>query len=183
MNQVLDTIKRRRSIRKFKSNQIKPDELDKIIEAAIHAPTARNDQPWHFTIIQNKKLMDHINVEAKKVMAGSPLDWVSSLGRNERLNIFYNAPTVIIVSGRKDAVSPLVDCSAAIQNMLIAAESLEIGSCWIGFAKYYFQKADNVDKLSIPEGYEPYYGVSLGYKASYNNQAPERNKKVTNYIL
>lgn len=183
MSQVLDTIKRRRSTRKFKSNQIKPEQLDKIIDAAIHAPTAHNDQPWHFTIIQNKKLIAHINAEAKKVMAESPLDWVSSLGKNERINIFHDAPTVIIVSGRKDAVSPLVDCSAAIQNILIAAESLEIGSCWIGLAKYYFQKPDNVDKLGLPEGYEPYYGVSLGYKAPYNNQAPERNKKVTNYIL
>lgn len=114
MNQVLDTIKRRRSIRKFKSNQIKPEQLDKIIEAAIHAPTAHNDQPWHFTIIQNKKLISHINSEAKKVMAESPLGWVSSLGKKERINIFHDTPTVIIVSGRKEAVSPLVDCSAAI---------------------------------------------------------------------
>ncbi|MEN6329424.1 MAG: nitroreductase family protein [Methanobacteriaceae archaeon] len=182
MNQVLEIIKNRRSIRKFKPEQIQPEELDKIIEAAIYAPTARNDQPWHFTIIQNKELMDYINLEAKKEMAKSPVDWMAKLGKNEKLNIFHDAPTVIIVSGRKDAVSPLVDCSAAIQNMLIAAESMEIGSCWIGLARHFFIKPKNVEKLDLPRGYEPYYGVSLGYKASYNNRAPERNKNVTNYI-
>ena len=182
MNKVLETIKNRRSIRKYSSEQIKNEELDIILESAIYAPTGHNDQPWHFTVIQNKELIDEMSVESKKLMAESPVDWMAKMGKSEQLHLFYNAPTVIVVSGKKDAVSPLVDCCAAIQNMLIAAESLDIGSCWIGLVKFFFENPENVAKFNLPENYEPYYAVCFGYKGSLNNKAPERNKNVVNYI-
>ncbi len=182
MNEVLETIKSRRSIRKYRSEQIKNEELDMILEAAIYAPTGHNDQPWHFTVIQNKELIDEMSVKSKDAMAESPVNWMASMGRAENLHLFYNAPTVIVVSGKKDAVSPLVDCCAAIQNMLIAAESLDIGSCWVGLVKFFFENPENVAKFNLPENYEPYYAVCLGYKDSSNNIAPERKIEVVNYI-
>ena len=99
MNEVLETIKNRRSIRKYSSEQIKNEELDMILESAIYAPTGHNDQPWHFTVIQNKELIDEMSVESKKLMAESPVDWMAKMGRAENLHLFYNAPTVIVVSG------------------------------------------------------------------------------------
>jgi flagellar M-ring protein FliF len=72
---------------------------------------------------------------------------------------------------------------AAIQSMLIAAESMNIGSVWLGLMRFFFQKEDEVRKLGIPEGYQPYYGVALGYKAEEKAQpAPKRNRDVVNYI-
>ena len=182
MNEVLETIKNRRSIRKYGSEQIKDEELDMILEAAIYAPTGHNDQPWHFTVIQNKELIDEMSAESKKLMAESSVDWMVNMGKSEHLHLFYNAPTVVVVSGKKDAISPLVDCCAAIQNMLIAAESLDIGSCWIGLVKFFFEGPENVAKFNLPENYEPYYAVCLGYKGSSNNKAPERKREVVNYI-
>jgi len=182
MNQVIKTIKNRRSVRKYQSQQITDDELQNIIEAGIFAPTAHNDQPWHFTVIQNQELIQLMNQESKKLMKTSEVDWIANMGKNENLNIFYDSPTVIVVSGRKTALSPLVDCSAAIQNILIAAESLNIGSCWIGLAKFFFANPENVKKMNIPAGYEPYYAISIGYKDSANRRGPERNKDVVNYI-
>ena len=182
MNEVLETIKSRRSIRKYSEEQIKDEEIDMILESAVYAPTGHNDQPWHFTVIQNKELIDEMSVESKKLMAESSVEWMVNMGKAENLHLFYNAPTVIVVSGKKDAVSPLVDCCAAIQNMLIAAESLDIGSCWIGLVKFFFEDPENVAKFNLPENYEPYYAISFGYKGSFNNKAPERNKNVVNYI-
>lgn len=144
MNNVLQTIKNRRSIRKYLPKQIKDQELDIILDSAIHAPTGGNNQPWHFTVIQNKEFIDYMNVEAKKAIiqnkkivdsinteakkASDDLpkfgDNILKLGNSKNFNIFYDAPTVIIVSGRKDTVSPFADCCAAIQNMLLAAERL-----------------------------------------------------------
>lgn len=91
---------------------------------------------------------------------------------------------LIIVSGNKNALSPKVDYSAAIQNMLLAAESLNIGSVWIGLITFFLKLEDEVRKLGVPEGYEPYYGVALGYK-SLNKEiiAPKRNLNVVNYII
>lgn len=182
MNTVLETIKNRRSVRNYLNQQITDEELETIIEAGIYAPTAHNDQPWHFTVIQKQEFIEHMNQEAKKVMKTSDVDWISNMGKNESFNIFYQSPTVVVVSGRKTAISPLVDCCAAIENMLLAAESIDLGTCWIGLARFFFENPENVEKLSIPAGYEPYYAVSIGYKATNNNKGPERNKNVTNYI-
>ena len=66
--------------------------------------------------------------------------------------------------------------------MLLAAESMDIGSCWIGFAKFYFQNKEKMKKFAIPEGYEVHFGVSLGYKVKENPKALERNKDVFTYF-
>lgn len=182
MNLVLENIKSRRSVRQYKNEQIKDEELDRILEAATYAPTGGNDQPWHFTVIQNEDLTNEINEGAKAVMKEMDVGWIAQMGSNEQFNIFHRAPTVIIVSGRKDAVTPMIDCSAAVQNMLLAAESMDIGSCWIGFAKFFFENPENMKKFNIPENYEVHFGVSLGYKVQKNPEASERNKEVFNYF-
>ncbi|MCK9150457.1 nitroreductase family protein [Methanobacterium alcaliphilum] len=182
MNQVIKTIKTRRSERKYSDEQIKDEELNEIMEAAIYAPSGHNEQSWHFTIIQNKDLINEISNGAKEVMKKCDVEWIAKMGAVKELNIFHRAPTVIIVSGRKNAVTPEIDCSAAVQNMLLAAESLEIGSCWIGFAKFYFQSAENMEKFKIPDGYEVYFGVSLGYKVRNIKNALERKRDVFTYF-
>ena len=182
MNKVLEVIKSRRSVRSYKPEQIKQEELDAIIEAAIHAPSGHNTQPWHFTVVQDPAVIRHISDVAKEYMARVPFDWIKNLGLNPDYVISYNAPTVIIVSGRKDAITWKTDCDAAIQNMLIAAESLDIGTVWLGFAPFCFRKEGEAEKIGVPEGYEPHYGVALGYKAKESQGVPKRNYDVVNYI-
>lgn len=90
---------------------------------------------------------------------------------------------LIIVSGRKDVISWWAECAAAIQNILIAAESLNIGSVWLGLTTYCFKKEGETEKIGVPEGYEPYYGIALGYKShDIQTTAPIRNYNVINYI-
>lgn len=182
MNIVMETIKNRRSIRKYLPEQIKDEELNTIIEAGIYAPTAHNEQPWHFTIVQNKELIDHISAKSKEFMAICDVDWIAKMGSNEKLHLFYNAPTVIVVSGKDESYSSLTDCSAAIQNMMLAAESLNIGSCWIGLVSFFFEQKEEMKKLDIPEGYTPFYAVTFGYKKATPSRTPERNKDVVTYI-
>jgi len=182
MNQVLETIKKRRSIRKYLPEQLKEAELRAILEAGAYAPSAHNEQSWHFTVIRNKELVDRISAKTKEVMAAQTADWVKDMGNNKGFHLFYGAPAVIVVSMKKDAMSPLVDCSAAIENMLLAAESLDIGSCWIGLVRYYFALKDELPRLELPEGYEPCYAVALGYKGVRPSHALPRKENVVNYI-
>lgn len=183
MNNVIETIKNRRSVRRYKSEQIKNTELEAIIETGMYAATGHNDQPWHFTVIQNKELLDYISTKTKKYMLESNTDWIVSMAQNEKLHVFYNAPTVIIVSGKNGAYSPLTDCSAAIQNMMVAAESLNIGSVWVGLVSYFLEHSEEVSKLNIPEFYTPYYALCLGYKdLSKPMRVPERRRDVINII-
>ena len=182
MNEVLRTIKSRGSTRAFKQEQLKQEEIGLIIEAGIYAPTGHNTQPWHFTVIQSRDVIEHISDTAKSVMATVELDWIKNMGMNPEFDITYKAPTLIIVSGRTDALTWRTDCDAAIQNMMIAAESLNIGSVWVGFAAFCFKIEGEAEKIGIPNGYEPYYGVALGYKLHAPAPAPKRNYDVVHYI-
>lgn len=182
-NSVLETIMNRRSIRSYKDEQLTDGEVQAILGAGIQAPSANNSQSWHFTVIQNKNIIDFISDKSKEVMRKSDNETIVKMGQSG-VNIFYNAPTVVIVSGREDVQSSLVDCSAAIENMLIAAESIRVGSVWIGFVRFFFSLVEEVKKLNIPEGYVPYYAVALGYKRDDNKMTvpSNRNKNVVNYI-
>jgi nitroreductase len=176
MNEVLKAIASRRSGRRFLPAQIKDDELEAILEAGLQAPSAHNDQSSYFAVVQRPELIEEMSEGSKAEMRKAPYDWMAEMGKNEALNIYYKAPTVVIAAGRKDAISPLVDVSASIQNMLIAAESLGVGNCWIGFAKFYFTGPERYQKLGIPEGYEVYYGVALGYRPDGQAAKPPARK-------
>lgn len=182
MNKIIDTIKSRRSVRKFKEDKIKEEELLAILDAAIHAPSGHNDQPWHFTVIENKEMLERINMEAKEEMIKSEEEWICKIGKSSR-NILHDAPTLIIVSGRSDTYSPLIDASAATENLMIAATSLNIGTCWVGLVNYFFKNLENIELLGIKEGYQPFYAIAVGYiKEGYEAPKINRNKDVVNYI-
>ncbi len=183
MNEVLKAIKSRRSLRKYRPEQIKQEELGMIIEAGIYAPSGHNSQPWHFTVVQDRKVIEHINDISKKLMATMEIEWIKKIGLDPDADITYKAPTLIIVSGKEDVPSSKIDCCAAVENMLLAAESLNIGSVWLGFAIFGIQTPGEAKKLDVPEGYEPYYAFVLGYKEQDSQpDVPSRNYDVVNYI-
>lgn len=155
MNETLQTIKNGRSIRSYLPEQIKDEELALIIGAGIYAPTANNDQPWHFTIIQNREKIKYISDKTKDLMSKSETPWMKNMGLNPKMHISYNAPTLIIVSGNKAALAPKIDCSAAIENMLIASESLNIGSVWLGVITFFFKLEEEVKNLVCHKDMNP----------------------------
>jgi len=183
MNEVLNVIKKRRSIRTYAKEQLSQDNLDLIILAGIYAPTANNEQPWHFTVVQNAEMLARINAECSRGMALSDNEWMRKMGANPAFRFTYGAPTLIIVSGKKEATAFAADCSAAIENMILAAASLGIGSVWLGLVNFFFNAEDSIKDLGIPDGYKPFYGVAFGYNSSEKEAAgPKRKTDVVNYI-
>lgn len=106
------------------------------------------------------------------------MEHLRNLGKDKNFNCLYNAPTLIIVSGNENSPIPLdADCAAATQNMLIAAESLGIGSCWIFFVLLAFQSSQGTQllkELLIPENYNPIHAATFGYKENVNISTPPR---------
>jgi len=186
MNSVIETIKSRRTVRKYKPDQIKEEELQAILDAAKYAPSAHNDQSWHFTVVQDRAVMDELGKACKLATQKKTTDeLLKKIVFNEELDIFYGAPTIVVVSGEEKAMMPAIDCAAATQNMLLAAESLGIGSCWNGIAAFLFMGEgweEYAQRLRIPEGYRPYYAVALGYKASKPQKALPRREGTINFI-
>lgn len=193
MNETINSIKNRRSTRIFLTEQIKEDELKVIIDAGLSAPSAGNLQTWHFTVVQNKELLDQLSNASKEVGRSVDHEVIRQLGNNIKFHTFYKAPTVVIVSGDKNGITTEADCAAATQNMLIAAESLGVGSCWVGYVSYLFgyipnklgsDKGEEYKKqLGIPDTHKPYYAVALGYKESERNgNAPAKRENTVNHI-
>ena len=182
MNGVISAIHSRRSVRKYKPEQIKEEELNEIITAGLYAPSAVNQQSWHFTVIRDKVKIDSLAADVKGLLHTHKNEHVRGYAKIEKYHVFYNAPAVVLVSLDNDALNPLADCSAAIQNMLLAAESLGIGSCWIGMTSVYFTDTSHNAEFGIPEGFQPRFAVCLGYPAAEKGKAPARRAGTINYL-
>lgn len=181
MNETIKIIMTRRSIRKYQPEQISRDELQTILEAGTFAPSAMNQQPWHFTVIQNRELFQKLNEACKTALVKTNNKSFAERTRGislENFNIFHHAPTLIIVSGDEQAIAPQNDCSLALENMFLAAESLGIGSCWMHAIKLFYATDDGKtflhQELQIPEGYTPVGSGVFGYKAGESPAAPAR---------
>lgn len=183
MNEVIKNILKRRSCRMFKEDKIDKSILLEIIKAGTYAPSAMNQQPWHFTVISNKELIDQLSFSTKEILKNHDLEYVRKYGNNEKFHVFYNAPSIILVSHTENAYEPKVDCAAATQNMLLAAESLGIGSCWVELVSFLFEKETEVSKkLEIPNGYKPLHAIALGYSKLDNIPVPKHKENTVNFI-
>ncbi|HEY3426852.1 MAG TPA: nitroreductase family protein, partial [Negativicutes bacterium] len=95
------------------------------------------------------------------------------------------APTLVLVSGKEDGLVIEADCAAATQNMLLAAESIGLGACWINLTLFAFagdKGTQYKQQLGVPAGYKPFYSVVLGYKKIEAVNAPARKENLINYI-
>lgn len=139
----------RRSIRKYKDQKIIKENIDKILKAAMYAPSAMNLQAWHFIVIDDKEIM---------------IETIKSIPYAE---ILRQSATAIIVCGdssvEKNESWLLQNCSAAIQNILISAYGLGIGSCWIAIHGMDDVYKNIKTQFKLPENIVPVSLISLGY--------------------
>ena len=136
-------------------------------------------------MIQNRELLGRLNLAAKEA-ARQLVGPLSDLGNDVNFNCLYGAPTLIIVSGNEKAPMPLdADCAAATENLLLAAESIGLGSCWIYFVLLAFSSPQGSElrkELKIPDGYRPYSSAVFGYKENVVVDVPARKPNLITYI-
>jgi nitroreductase len=185
MNDVIKAIKSRRSHRKYRPEQIGENELLTIMDCAIHAPSGMNQQKWHFTVIQNKALLDKMVNRAKENLKNADNEFMRKRAEDPGFNLYYNAPAVVVITADEKAPFTELDCGAAAENIALAAESFNIGSCLIAMSGFIFD-GEGVEELKkelgIPEGYRHVISVALGYKEVENPPVPPKNKEAVNYI-
>ena len=161
---AIETIYKRRSIRKFQDKQVERGTITTLLKAAFAAPTAANCQPWEFIVIDEPEKLSEL--KDKLVFAR------------------YNAPAAIVVCGNMKLAFKgpgkemwVQDCSAAIENILIAATSIGLGSVWIGI----YPLESNVQAvkkiLNIPEYVTPLGIVYIGYSAEEKEARTRFNEK------
>jgi len=177
MNETIKTILERRSVRRFKPEQISRADIETAVDCGLHAPSAMNTQNWHFSVVRNRDLIDELNAKTKAAL--SPAFRERMLERyngDEDFSVFYGAPTVVIVAGDGGDGYADANCALAAENICLAAQSLGISSCIIGMAALMFSAPDAGEycsRLKIPAGYKVRYAIALGYPAM-EPQKPER---------
>ena len=186
MNQTITSILERRSIRAFKSEPIPEQKINWILEAGLYAASARNKQPWFFSVVSNKAIFDKITKGTLETMRKTNLEQYKIKAQDPHFSPFYNAPIVIFLSGKDDEASARIDCANAAQNMCVAAYSLGLGSCYLRSFKQAFEDPELATELNqelgLPKGYSTIYAVALGYPNESHPVAPHRNRDVIRYI-
>ena len=155
MAETLKTIISRRSVRNFKSDMVPKDIIEKIVQAGTYAPTGRGKQSPIIIAVTNKELRDRLSKMNARI-----------LGKGEDFDPFYNAPVCLIVLANKEMPTYLYDGTLVMANLMLAAEDLGVGSCWIHRAKEEFMTDEGreiLKSLGIEGDYEGIGHCVLGY--------------------
>ena len=173
MNEVIKNIETRRSVRKFKSDMLPTEIIDEIIETGTYAASGMNRQPSIIIAVTDKEVRDKLSRLNAKIM-GTP-----------NMAPFYGAPVVLIVLADKSYPTYLYDGSLVMGNLMLAAHSLNIGSCWIHRAKEEFEMEEGKEilkSLGIDGEYEGIGHCILGYTDGKEPEAPPRKENCVYHI-
>ena len=199
----LDFIYKRQSIRKFKDEVVPMNDLEELIEAAIHAPSGKNLQNWHFVIIRTKqkineivKIVENKNVEMVSKMVDEDIKTIFTKSLKYH-TAFKNAPCLILVyagnykptgleelnaiNENKNVIQELLNtapgiqgASAAMENLLLAASALGYGTCWMTGPNYAAKEIGEVIDFK-KEGYSLMALTPIGLPLYEENKSPVRN--------
>jgi nitroreductase len=174
-NTILDLIRSRRSTRAFEDKPVPRQDLETLLEAAIWAPSGGNNQSWLFTAIQNRNTLLELNeIVRRGFQTYVPDDdypgkqQVKIHSQREDFNFYYHAPALIIASNKPNYENAMADCSLALENIFLTAESLGLGSCYINQLHWLREDPglrDFLFTLGIPREHTICNSAAIGYTA------------------
>ncbi len=192
---TLEAIKSRRSTRKFKKDPLPREIVEEIVEAGRYAPSGGNSQTTHFLVIQKKEVLEKLGTLAREAFAKMEVtaDTYRSLANSINASkkgtyvFHYNAPTLILTANQKDYGNNMADCVCALENMMIAANALNIGSCYINQLNWLNEDPTILAYLKtfgLEENERVYASLAIGYADTESGEPvrkllPRTGNKVT----
>lgn len=174
MNEVMKAILERRSFRKYKPDMVEKDLIDEVIQAGLYAANGHAQQSSVIIAVTNRELRDAIAEENRKIE-----------GWKEGFDPFYGAPVILVVAAKKSIPTAVYDGSVTLANMMLAAHSLGLGTCWIHRAKEEFESPfgkELLTRLGLSDAYEGVGHLALGYPAGDPPKAAKRKDGRVFYI-
>ena len=177
-NNVIDTILRRRSARQYLDKQLDESHLSAIIESGRAAPSGGNSRTTHFIVIRSRDTINHLAYLAKEAFSKMEADentyksLRNAIERSKKEGEFafsYNAPTLILTANKTGYGNAMADSACALENMMIAATALDVGSCWINQIHWLTddpKMREYLLSLGLSEDEFITGGLSLGYQFS-----------------
>lgn len=170
--EMIDVLKSRRAVREYLDTPVERRTVERLIEAAILAPSAMNLQSWAFGVVLGR---EHIEGYAKRAK-----DWLlASLAQTSYdpsirhmledpgYVLFYRAPALVVVLAKSSGTQAAEDCCLAAENLMLAARDEGLGSCWIGFARPWLDLPATKAELKLPGSYHVVAPIVLGYPKAW----------------
>lgn len=179
MNKTIEDIIARRSVKKYLDKPVPKEFVEQIAKAGTYAPSGMNKQSPVILAVTNKEMRDRLSRINLEIVTGHHL--TTSSGHSDP---FYGAPVVLVVLAKKEVGTRVYDGSLVMENLMIAAQSLGLGSCWIHRAKETFETIEGkqiLSELGLKDEYEGIGNCIFGYAApdALKPQAPRKD----NYIV
>jgi len=180
---VMDAIYERRAVRAYTDRRVEKERVLALIDAAIQAPSAVNQQPWAFAVVQDPSLLRHISERSKElslaqVRPGTPLWEHRSMLADPAYDVFYRATTLIVVCSAPGLWPANEDCCLAAQNLMLAAHGLGLGTCPIGFAREALNEPAARAELAIPHDHAVVLPLVVGYPRERPERPPRRPGRI-----
>ena len=183
--EALEAILTRRSTRNYRPDPVEQEKLDRILEAGRQAPSGGNNQTSHFFVIRNRDVLDKLIAMTEKAFADmevtentyASMRHSITASRKGGYVFCYNAPVLIVAANRKDYGNNIADCACALENMMVAANALDLGTCWINQLKWLNEEPEIMEYLrgfGLKEEERVYGAVAVGYPAT-DTGLPNRN--------
>jgi len=181
MTETLKNIYERYTCRDFKETPLTEQQIEYLVNAALASPSAMNLQPWHVIMVTDKALIEELDAEGMSIIEAAEDKTMYERMMSRGGKMFYNAPclAVILSDGSKWGT---LDCGILCQNMVLAAESLGLGTCIVGMAGISLNgpKAEEYQKrLGFPEGHTFAIGILIGEIISGKNPHEHDNSKIS----
>lgn len=160
---IQDAIHQRRAVRSYTAAPVDEASVHALLDAAAWAPSARNQQPWGFVVIQDRQRLKEISDRAMDALRLDPR-WKDALPFTEPdFDIFHGAGTLIVICAREEGFAPVGDCYLAGENLMLAACGMGLATCPIGLARDVLQAPDLRAALHLPEGERPVLPIIVGH--------------------
>lgn len=179
-----DFLKKRHSIRSFEDKKVSLSLIKEILHEACLAPSAKNFQPWRFIIIENKEMLKKLSDNCKESLlehiastSNSSYKMFEKTLKDPSYNIFYNAPSLVMIGGNKDWPTLVEDCSLFASYFMLLSAEKNLGTCWIGFAKLINDKALKKE-IGITNDFEVVASIIIGYPKTLPSKKHERKEPI-----
>ena len=172
----------RRAVREFTAEPVDEATLRTLIDAAIQAPSAVNQQPWSFCVVRDKATLDRMSNAAKTHMLGTSTAAAShhfqEVLSDPAFHIFYHAPALVLISSVTDSPWAAENCALAAENLMLTACAQGLGTCWIGFAQAWLGTSEGKAVLNLPTAYVPVAPIVVGHPKAPPPPVPRKEPEI-----